>query len=226
MYKFGYMLEHPKAQPTDKVKMTEMNLTSEMGNQQERWAVDAARLAMLFDTDGCITMRVVQRMKNRVANVTPYVGAVGTYHNLIEWATETLRSMGVPTYIMRIEMARYNKACQPQSRLTIQGMKRVAKVLPIIRPYLIAKPQQADLLQEFINLRMARPHKAMYSDRELDIANEIRSLNSNKGGAFRPISSESIRRTQEMREHLKGMMCSDLRRDAQSTTEMIVPAVA
>jgi hypothetical protein len=197
-----------------------------MGNQQERWEVNAARLAMLLDTDGCISMRVLQRAKTRVANLRPEISAVGTYFSLIEWASSTLKEMGVPHHVQTVDWSKYtwSRSRLPQKRLTVIGLMRVNKLIPIVLPYLIAKTQQGHLLKEFIESRLAQPHKAEYTDRDLEIANKIRSLNSNKGGAWRPISSESIRATREMREHLSEKMCSDLTRDRESVVETSTPA--
>lgn len=215
------MLGHPKTRETDKVTHPVMS-ESEMGNQQER-LVAAARLAMLFDTDGFITMRVVQRGKQRAYNVRPDCGAVNTSHALIEWAVAALRSLGVPCHVTYVDYSKWNPNRQPQWRLLVTGLKRVLRLLPHIRPYLVVKTQQADLLAEFIASRLSKPLKSLYSDRELEIANAVRGLNCNKGGAWRPVSSESIRQAVELREQLNEKMCSDLRRDAQRAAEMSVP---
>lgn len=209
------------------MKLSEMS-KSEIGNQQERSVIDAARLAMLFDTDGFITMRVTQRMKNRAANVTPEIGAVNTCHALIDWAVAALESFGVTCYRQTIDWTKYkwSRSRLPQSRLSILGIRRSIKIIPIIRPYLIAKGRQADLLEEFALSRLSKNHNSLYTDRELECANEARSLNSNKGGAFRPISSTSIRQARELQRHLKAKMCSDLHGDMQNAAEMIASASA
>lgn len=196
-----------------------------MDNQQER-AVDAARLAMLLDTDGWLTMSVRQRDKARVANLQPYAGAVGTIIPLIDWAADAFERVGVPRYVQTIKRSQYvyAKGHKDQKRIVIQGLKRVQTLLTVVMPYLIGKHRQGELLQEFIESRLAKPHKADYSERECEIANEVRSLNSNKGGSWRPISSESIRQNRELRKHLRDKMCSELTRDGESTTETLVPA--
>jgi hypothetical protein len=194
-----------------------------MDNQQER--LDAARLAMFFDTDGCISMRVSQRMKHRAANVTPYALLVNTSRPLCIWAHQALERLQIPHYCQFIDMQKYipNRCRMPQGRITILGLNRVPKLLDAIGPYLVAKKQQAELLAEFCCSRLAQVKKSKYTDRELEIANTIRSLNSNKSGAWRPISSESIRQTQELRTMLNEKMCSDLHGDMQSVAETTTP---
>lgn len=203
-----YMLEHPKALPTDNVKLAVDSIT-EMGNQQER--LDAARLAMLFDTDGWVTIRVLQRAKNRYANLVPLVAAVSTTPVIIDWAAEACTRLGVARHIAHISPSKYEycKGNLDQRRLTVQGHKRVVKILPLVIPFLLAKRRQAELLLEFVNSRLAAGHHATYTERELEIANMIRGLNSNKGGNFRPVSSETVRATRELTRKLRGMIQAD-----------------
>src|SRR5882724_2982384 len=218
------MLEHPKTRPTDKVKMDEMS-ASEMGNQQER--LDAARIAMLLDTDGWVSIRVLQRSKVRVANLTPYCGAVNTSPELMEWAADAMTRLGIPRYVQHVNVAKYEyaKGNKAQIRVLVNGLRRVQSLLKLVTPYLVAKQKQAILLMEFIESRLAASLKAAYTERELQLANEIRALNSNKGGNFRPISSETVRAAQEMKSMLNGMIQSDLTRDRESTAEMTVPVL-
>lgn len=194
-----------------------------MGNQQER--LDAARIAMLIDTDGWVSMRVLQRSKVRVANLRPDIGAVSTTPVLIEWAADTLTRMGVARYVQQVDLSKYeySKGCKNQARVLITGLRRVKVLLPLIIPYLIGKRRQAELLLEFVNSRLASAHKADYTEIELQLANEIRGLNSNKGGNFRPISSETVRAARELKTQLAEMIQSDPSGDVGSTAEMIVP---
>lgn len=170
-----------------------------MDNQQER-LVQAARLAMLIDTDGFVTMRVVRRKRDRMQNLSPDVGITNTNKDLIEWASSTLQFLGIPAYVRWTVPHGIGKL--PQGRVTVLGMKRVEKLLPVITPWLIAKKSQATKLAEFITLRLAAPHKAAYSAKELELANEARGLNT-KGRGWRPVSSTTTRDAAvEMREHL------------------------
>lgn len=222
------MLETPKDLETYNVKLPDMNSnsTSEMGNQQE--TVAAARLAMLFDTEGTITMRVQQKSRRRPANMVPIVHAVNTDKGLIDWAAEALTLFNVAHYIYTFDPTRTNiRARLIQHRIVILGMKRVAKLLPVIMPFLIVKRQQATWLSEFIESRQGRYNEA-YNELELSIANNVRALNQNKNRAkaWRPISSETLCQARELRTMLNGKIKSGLHGDMQSAAEMTAPVAS
>lgn len=235
MYKSDYMLETP----LEPAPLT-MEQCAGLGNQQENedalktFTVEeaklaSARLAMFFDTDGFITIQVRQMHGVRDASVFPHMGLVNTSQALIEWADESLHRMVCAHYLkwFTVDQMKGSKARKPQGRIVIQGLHRCLDLLSYIQPYLVGKRRQGELVMEFIQSRLQADHKARYSDRELEIANEIRSLNSNKSGEWRPISSETVRRTSELRAHLKNpkKIQAELLRKMQSTAEMTVPVL-
>lgn len=170
-----------------------------MGNQQERLTAQV-RLAMLYDTEGYITMAVTKRGPNRNLSLVPLIAVSNTSVTLVEWAASALEYLGVGRYVQWNKPHGIGKLAQ--GRVTVQGLLRVQDLLPNIRPYLIVKQKQADLLHEFIGSRLAAGPKDSYTDRELDIANQIRSLNT-KGKGWRPVSSTTTRdATVELRKHL------------------------
>ena len=67
-------------------------------------------------------------------------------------------------------------------RLQWQSQSDLAYILPRIIPYLHNKLAQAKLLLRWVQSRQDRPsHKAGYTDEEIDIAQQIGGLSSNKG---------------------------------------------
>jgi hypothetical protein len=164
-----------------------------MGNQQER-LVSQVRLAMLLDCEGWISIRVLQRSKVRPFDMVPIVGMNNTSRAMVDWAASALESLEVPRYVWWGKASGFGKL--PTGRVLVEGYRRVTKILPLIRPYLIIKGAQADLVSEFIALREERwknaPGSRSYSDRELELANAVRDLNT-KGYGWRPVSSTSLR---------------------------------
>lgn len=218
------MLEYPKTRGTDKVKLHEMS-ESEMDNQQER-LVACARLAMLIDTEGTATIRVLQRAKERNGNMVPILEAVNTSKPLMEWMHSTLASLGVPSYFFTFDPRRFNPRCsRVQHRVTIQGMKRVEKAIPFLLPFMIVKKGQMELIAEFIEHRRSVPKNTCYSDRDYEIANQVRALNDNKSGAWRPVSSETVRQAREMQQHLAVKIQSALTGDCERSAETTDPTV-
>lgn len=230
MGKSDYMLEQLRTQSADYAKISaQIAEVLEAVNQQENGAVlDAARLAMFVDTDGWITMNVRQKGIDRDCMIQPIIGLVNTSDILAEWAHDALKRLNAPAYFHRYDFSGYkgSKSWQVQNRVQITGMRRVMRVLPWILPFLVAKRRQAEVMFEYCQRRLSQPHKAKYEDIDLEQANEIRALNCNKTGAWRPVSSESIRQTHELRKELKsrGKMCSDLHGDMQSAAETSAPA--
>lgn len=215
-----------------------MEQHSGLGNQQENGIamsdvkrdidIAAARIAMFLDTDGFLTIQVRQRGIKGNAYLGPECGFVNTSVPLIEWLHETLAWLGIPHYLkwFTVDQLKGSRARKPQGRIVIRGQSRCKKLLRYVQPFLVAKKRQGELISELIESRYATEGmNAAYSDRELEIANEIRELNNNKSGEWRPISSETLRRTMELREKMKcqSKIKSDLHGNMQSTAETSVP---
>lgn len=215
-----------------------MEQYSGLDNQQENGVavsessheINAARIAMFLDTDGFVTIQVRQRGIAGNAYLGPECGFVNTSSELMNWLHDTLTDLEVPHYMkwFDIDQLRGSRSRKPQCRIVVRGQNRCSKLLPIVQPYLVAKAFQGQLISEFITSRSAQSDKRnMYSDRELEIANTIRSLNNNKSGEWRPISSETVRRTMELRNRITrypSKIQPDLHGDMQSVAEMTTPA--
>lgn len=83
------------------------------------------------------------------------------------------------------------KNWKPYTKITVDGMKRLQKLLPIFIPYLISKREQAELVLQYIESRFAGGHKDPVTDEQARIVLKVRQLN-HRGVLNRP---ETIRRT-------------------------------
>lgn len=161
-----------------------------MGNQQER-SIQEARIAMLFETEGYFSLRVIKRGPEREYDIKPVVGVTNTSSNLIEWTAKTLDDFKIGRYVQWVKPHGLGKL--PQGRVLIEGIKRVSTFLPIIRPWMLVKAEQADLIQEFISSRLS--NMGNYTDRELEIADKVRRM-AQKGPKPAALkSSETLCRT-------------------------------
>src|SRR5882672_6189098 len=116
------MLEVPEARATDKVTMHGIvSKEDTLGNQQER-LVAQARLAMLFDCEGWISIYVLQRSKIRPFDMALTIGFNNTSRELIEWAASTLESLEVPHYVWWAK-APHGIGKIKQGRVLINGFK-------------------------------------------------------------------------------------------------------
>ncbi len=132
----------------------------ESGNQQERLAY----LAGIIDGEGWLGLTVLPSGQYRPIIAVHMVGK-----DWIDHVDEVARASGLPSYRAHLKSS---------SRWGIYGIKRVQKVLGLVRPYLFIKGAQADLLNEFIDLRLSRPLRSPVSEREAQIRQEIMALNT------------------------------------------------
>lgn len=177
-----------------------------MDNQQERLVIQA-QLAMLIDCEGSISMRLAQPDKHRrQGRVVPQITVSNTSELLLTWLQEVQSKFGFPMYIQWVKAHDLGKL--PQWRMTIKGIERVSKFLPLIKDSLIIKKDKAVLVEEFIKLRKAAKKTDPYSNRELEIAIKVRK-NPSKGISWQPKSSETTRQIEEFRETVKAARSSN-----------------
>lgn len=61
--------------------------------------------------------------------------------------------------------------------VTIEGFKRLQKFLPLVKDFLVEKKQQANLINEWIEGRATKWHRAEYSEKELEIVDILSKKN-------------------------------------------------
>lgn len=131
-----------------------------MGNQQERLAY----LAGIIDGEGWVGLT---KMVNKGFRPCITVHMVG--RDWIDHLDEIARASGLPSYCYHMKTS---------SRWGIYGIKRVKRTIEALDPYLFIKKRQADLLMEFIDLRLSRPLRSPISIREVQIRAEVMALNT------------------------------------------------
>jgi len=63
-------------------------------------------------------------------------------------------------------------------KISLRGVKRLYNSLPTLAKYSVSKKRQAELLLEYVNRRLTVDRGTPVSDRDIEIAIELRSLNS------------------------------------------------
>jgi hypothetical protein len=199
-------------------------------NQQER-LVKLARLAMLIECEGSITIGMTPptKTRNRPA-LYATVDFTNTSLSLVQEGQATLSREEVG---FTARPKRYGKGFGRKLRYdtNIHGFDRVEKVLSLILPFMSIKTEQAKIVLEFIQSRREAQRGESYSDREWQLVQAIRMLNGKmphrksiaKAQAFLE-SPESICRPRVAdfyRRYVK--MCADLQRNLESVAEMPTP---
>ena len=138
-------------------------------------------LAAMIDGEGCITIeRGGNRRLNGVTGLQPKVIVTNTNEAIVEYVSNLFNRLGVTPYIKSQEIG---YGTHPRRKrcywVTIQGLTKTAKILNAIKPYLVGKLAQAQLVLDFIAFRGdAQLAKGKpYGETEWKILDRIRALN-------------------------------------------------
>ncbi len=126
-----------------------------------------AWLAGIVDGEGCIRLQERKPPKNRRTIVySPCVILTNTSLLLKDKIEEMLEWLGLPKYT-KSEQG-WKKTWKPRWQIIFTGLSRPKKFLQLVRPYLVVKAEEADLLLEFIAMREGK-QRVPYPPRVLEI---------------------------------------------------------
>jgi intein/homing endonuclease len=135
-----------------------------MGNPQESLA---AYLAGVIDGEGWVGVSV--RKTKKGSGMRPTIAVNVVNWDWVEELDRVARELGLPSHVFRSKTS---------SRWGVYGYKRVLQVIEVIRPYLLNKGRQADLIVELASARDERHwHDGEPTPREWEIVREIRARN-------------------------------------------------
>ena len=155
-----------------------------MDNQQESllWWFGG-----IIDGEGCITInhnRLHRNTQKETLLFRPLIAIVNTNKILIDTCIEILRTNEIPFFVQ------YHQAQEKMKEkwdIRIEGLKRNAKALTILSPYIISKKQEASLVKRFCDIRLARPKEKtsyggmatpLYGDEEFEIILEVAKIHN------------------------------------------------
>lgn len=143
-----------------------------MGDQQAK-KTDLAWLAGIVDGEGSILiLKNGHKGSYKGHNMVVMFHVTNTCGNIIAKTQEIIESLGVGCYIRTRENKGYK--WKPSFRLDVSKFAHLKILLEAIRPYLVSKHGQADLVLRFINKRIDKNRKP-YDDEELGIIDEYMS---------------------------------------------------
>lgn len=147
-----------------------------MDNQQETLC---AYLAGLLDGEGCIS--VGTPAGKRGAGFNTVCTITNTNAKLVDFLVEKLILLEIPCHV---QWYSHKANARPYAQLSIRRQGGIKKFLSLVLPYLVAKRQQAELMLELVESRIAkfnsvqRNSKAWQaSEREAVIVTTIKALN-------------------------------------------------
>lgn len=138
-------------------------------------------LAGIIDGEGTITIeRSGNRRLNGITGLQAKVNVANTNWAIIEYVVGILKRLGVNPHIKSQPIGYGTRPRNKQCWwVTVGGLTKTAKVLNVIKPYLVGKRAQADLVLDFINYRGdAQLAKGKpYGPFEANLVEKIRALN-------------------------------------------------
>lgn len=138
--------------------------------------IELGWLGGIIDGEGCISLHD-RSGKRRGTGLTPLVSVCNTDMEIIEKIHDILKRMDIGVYVTKLYIGHKNK--NPFKTITVQGLKRVNKLLPFVIPVLTgAKRNKAILIQEYCVSRLSDWHAAPFTSRQLEIYHLMRELNT------------------------------------------------
>lgn len=136
--------------------------------------IDKAWLAGLFDGEGSINSYYFDKTEGDWI-YKGFVISISISNNCKEIVEKFKKLVGVNLKITEIKQGRYNHI---NYRLKIAKGEDIVRILKEIKPYLIAKKQQANLMIELIELRKSNYKKSKVQLKKMiDISDDISFLN-------------------------------------------------
>lgn len=137
-----------------------------MDNQQERSLEYVAGIL-----DGESSFSIIPGRNKGGFFLLPVVQLSMLHHETVEEVANILRLNGVGGYL-------HHNQKRGSLALAIKGYKRCKRLIEVVGPYLLTKREQASIMQEFIDSRLARAKGAAPTIQEITLIEKIRGVNS------------------------------------------------
>ena len=145
-----------------------------MDNQQLSLSeFDLGWMIGIIDGEGCIGLW--SRGGERKHTFKPGLRMSNTSKVLIDKFTGMLDIIECPYHIIYYKPR--NERSKEYWTVSIEGFKRLTKILPLIKDRLVEKNQQANLVWEWVQSRSSKWHHSELSYRELEIPKIVSAMN-------------------------------------------------
>lgn len=157
--------------------MSDNNQDITIANQQKRPSeADLGWFAGIIDGEGSLTININSTRRS----IYPRLWIAAISKEMIEKCIDTLEGLGVE-YLVRWEVASKDGIRKSHHYVAITTCKRLEQILEVIKDYLVVKRKHADLVLEFCKIRLSLPYGHPYTQRELELFQEIKPLQIKKG---------------------------------------------
>jgi len=143
-----------------------------MDNQQER-LFNLGWIVGLLDGEGAFCLDV-KRRDGKNDYYAPAIWVGNTKYSIIDKAIRFFREVDIPFYVYSKKLPSGKKFTQ----IRIYGLKRVKRFFDKIDlGYFECRKDQAEILLEYINLRLSKTYNSPMTDKEHDLALKLKLLN-------------------------------------------------
>lgn len=143
-------------------------------------------LAGMIDGEGWVGLYSVNRGTHQ--QYKPSIQVVGTNEQGLEELDCILNMLQVGHHIYRRNGSKQHGGWGTRQSWVIQmnGAKRISTLLENVLDRLVIKRPQAELLRDWVNIRLAQPIHSAYTMREVEIVRLIREANSRRLNDYTP----------------------------------------
>lgn len=149
-----------------------------MDNQQESSKqIRLSWLGGIIDGEGTITMRLHRRNENSTL-ITPVITMVNTDNLIIDRYSEILAENNIAFWASSYKQT---KNWKPRKMIGVYGLKRCAKALPILIPYLVAKQELGKIVYDWCIYRLTKTGLSEpYTNYDLEILAKVKEFHGHK----------------------------------------------
>ncbi len=149
-------------------------------NPQERPCCSLSWLCGIIDADGCFNFDIINTKKEKRIKPRIFV-LTNTDYSLIKEVVNIMNKYGFAHYVSRRKSANENHSTRYD--VIVVGYKRCKRILPYLIPHLRGKSDQAVLMLELVNQRIADVAKyghsrvGGYTDEQMQLIGCVKQLN-------------------------------------------------
>lgn len=126
----------------------------------------------IIDGEGCLG---IWKRGGARLDFKPGFKLANTSKHIIDAFCSVLERLDCPYHVTHYDPR--SKTTKEYWSISVEGFKRLVKLLPVIKDLLVEKRPQAQLIYEWLESRAPKWHRAEYSERELEIVGLLKQLN-------------------------------------------------
>jgi len=148
-----------------------------MDNQQRKTEIDLAWLGGFLDGEGCLHLRKQVGARLRAMGKVyyrPTLRICNTHEPTLQVVRRIFEANGFPCHVSHRDYDNINPSYKRAWDVEVSGIKRMARILPVLIPYLHTKREQAETMLEFCESRLSKAPSAPLTEHETALLRTFR----------------------------------------------------